>query len=62
MAGGAAIGMLSSLLGLYLSYYGDIASGPAIVLVETLIFTLVLAVVSRRKLRWLKARPVREGN
>jgi manganese/iron transport system permease protein len=62
MAGGAAIGMLSSLLGLYLSYYGDIASGPAIVLVETLIFTLVFAVVSRRKLRWLKARPVREGN
>jgi manganese/iron transport system permease protein len=48
MLGGAAIGSISALLGLYLSYYGDIASGPAIVLVETLFFFLVFFAASRR--------------
>jgi manganese/iron transport system permease protein len=56
MLGGAAIGSLSALLGLYLSYYGNIASGPAIVLVETVIFFLVFLAVPRRGVLRRKAR------
>lgn len=37
----ATIGAVSGLVGLYLSFYVDIASGPAIVLVETAIFAFV---------------------
>ncbi len=37
----AAIGTFSGLTGLYLSYYVNIASGPAVVLVATFIFILV---------------------
>lgn len=37
----AIIGAVSGLVGLYLSFYVDIASGPAIVLVETAIFAFV---------------------
>jgi ABC-type Mn2+/Zn2+ transport system permease subunit len=40
MAVGAAIGALSALIGLYLSYYADLPSGPAIVLTATAIFGL----------------------
>ncbi len=49
---GAAIGAGSALAGLYLSYYANLASGPAIVLVETALFLLVLAVSPRRRLLW----------
>jgi manganese/iron transport system permease protein len=42
MALAAAIGVASALVGLYLSYYLNVASGAAIVLVETLAFTLAL--------------------
>ncbi|MCI0394282.1 MAG: metal ABC transporter permease [Chloroflexi bacterium] len=38
MAGAAAIGAFSGVAGLYVSYYLNIASGPAVVLVATLIF------------------------
>jgi manganese/iron transport system permease protein len=48
MIGGAAIGSLSALLGLYLSYYGNIASGPAIVLVETIVFFIVFTLTPGR--------------
>ena len=41
MAVAAAIGALSGLVGVYASFYLDIASGPAVVLVATAIFTLV---------------------
>jgi manganese/iron transport system permease protein len=41
MAAGAAIGGTSAVVGLYASYYLDIASGPAIVLAETVVFLLV---------------------
>jgi ABC-type Mn2+/Zn2+ transport system permease subunit len=40
MALSAIIGALSSLIGLYLSYYADIPSGAAIVLAATFIFLL----------------------
>jgi manganese/iron transport system permease protein len=39
---GAAIGVFSSLTGIYISYYQNLPSGPAIVLVSSLIFILTL--------------------
>jgi manganese/iron transport system permease protein len=39
---GAAIGMFASLTGVYLSFYQNIPSGPAIVLVSSTLFLLVL--------------------
>jgi manganese/iron transport system permease protein len=48
----ATLGTIGVLLGLYLSYYLDIASGPAIVLVETAFFALVLAGSPRRGALW----------
>lgn len=44
----AGIGALSSLLGLYLSFYVDMASGPAIVLIQTAIFLLAYLLRPRR--------------
>ncbi len=44
----ACIGVLSSLVGLYLSYYADIVSGSAIVLVATLIFGVVFLFAPRK--------------
>lgn len=44
----AVIGAGSSLAGLYLSYYLNLASGPAIVLAATAVFGVVYAVVGRR--------------
>jgi len=41
----ATIAAISGVIGLYLSYYINVASGPAIVLVATLIF--VIAWVSK---------------
>lgn len=49
---GAAIGALSGVIGLYLSYYGDVASGAAIVLVATVFFLLVFLFVSHRGWIW----------
>lgn len=45
---GAAIGSFSALLGIYLSYYLDVASGAAIILVATAIFLSVFAASSLR--------------
>ncbi len=50
----AAIGALAGVLGLYLSFYIDVASGPAIVLMETAVFGLVYLLAPRRG--WLFAR------
>ncbi len=44
----ALIGVVSAVAGLYLSYALDLASGAAIVLVETTLFLLVLFVTSLR--------------
>ncbi|MCC6167671.1 MAG: metal ABC transporter permease [Caldilineaceae bacterium] len=48
----AAIGALANVTGLYLSYYANIASGPAMVLVATAIFGLVFLLAPRRGLVW----------
>jgi ABC-type Mn2+/Zn2+ transport system permease subunit len=48
MAIAAAIGAVSALVGLYASYYLNIASGPAIVLAETAIFLGVFLFRRRR--------------
>jgi len=42
-----AAGSLSALLGIYLSYYLDVASGAAIILVATALFFIALAVTGR---------------
>jgi len=57
----AGIGALSSTIGLYLSYYLNIASGAAVVLVATLIFLLVYLFAPERGLltQWFKTRGVR---
>ncbi|NIS81037.1 MAG: manganese ABC transporter permease [Anaerolineales bacterium] len=48
----AGIGTLSSIVGLYLSFYVDVASGPAIVLVGTAIFAIVFLLAPRRGVLW----------
>jgi len=48
MALSAAIGALSALSGLYLSYYVNIASGAAIVLVATALFGLAFLLAPGR--------------
>jgi manganese/iron transport system permease protein len=48
----AVIGALSALFGLYLSFYANVASGPAIVLVETGIFILVFLLSPGRGVLW----------
>jgi manganese/iron transport system permease protein/iron/zinc/copper transport system permease protein len=44
-----AIGAASGVMGMYLSYYLDVASGATIVLLQSSIFGVVLAVESARK-------------
>ncbi len=60
----AIIGALSGVSGLYLSFYGNIASGPAIVLVETLLFAIIFAIAPRRRVLWstLRGRGETQGN
>jgi len=55
---GAAFGVLSTIIGLYLSFYFNIASGPAVVLVETVIFGLVFIFSPQRGIlrNWLRRR------
>jgi ABC-type Mn2+/Zn2+ transport system permease subunit len=48
MAVGALIGVFSNVIGLYISYYLNIAAGPAMVLVSTLIFALVFLFAPQR--------------
>jgi manganese/iron transport system permease protein len=48
MALGAALGAAGAVIGLYLSYYWNLASGPAIVLMETALFFIVLLFRPRR--------------
>ncbi|MHB0876833.1 MAG: metal ABC transporter permease [Anaerolineae bacterium] len=55
----AAIGAVSSLAGLYLSFYSNIASGAAIVLIASVIFFVVFLFAPRKGLAWraLRRRP-----
>ncbi|MBC7093727.1 metal ABC transporter permease [Candidatus Bipolaricaulota bacterium] len=52
MALAAAVGALSGVAGLYLSFYAGIASGAAIVLVATALFLIALVLAPRRGLLW----------
>jgi manganese/iron transport system permease protein len=56
MASGAGIGAFSAVSGLYISYYVNIASGAAIVLVCTAIFVVTFLFVPSRGLVWEYAR------
>jgi ABC-type Mn2+/Zn2+ transport system permease subunit len=53
----AAIGALSAVIGLYLSYYFNIVSGSAIVLTATFIFLLVFIFQPHRGLAWKRKQP-----
>jgi manganese/iron transport system permease protein len=50
MAVASSLGAASAVCGLYLSYYVNVASGPAIVLVETALFAIVFALAPHRRL------------
>ena len=52
----ACVGALSSLVGLYASYYLNIASGAAVVLTATLCFLLAFLFAPRRGLVWERLR------
>jgi ABC-type Mn2+/Zn2+ transport system permease subunit len=53
MGVGAAIGAASAVIGLYLSYYTDLPSGPAIVLTATAFF--FIALIAGRRPLWRRA-------
>jgi ABC-type Mn2+/Zn2+ transport system permease subunit len=57
MALAALIGSLSGVLGLYISYYSNIASGSAIVLVATLVFLITFILTPRRKTLLSRTNP-----
>lgn len=52
MAVAAALGVISNVSGLYISYYLNIASGPTMVLVATLFFGLVFLFTPGRGMIW----------
>jgi ABC-type Mn2+/Zn2+ transport system permease subunit len=52
MATAALIGALSNMTGLYVSYYINVASGPAMVLVATAVFALAFLLAPRRGMIW----------
>ena len=56
MALAASIGAFSGVAGLYLSYYVNIASGPAIVLICTLVFVMVFLFAPGRGALWARTR------
>ena len=58
---GAFIGVTSAVMGLLLSFYLDIASGPAIVLIETAIFALVFIFAPRRGVLGTRVRAHEKG-
>ncbi|MCL4395741.1 MAG: metal ABC transporter permease, partial [Chloroflexi bacterium] len=52
MAISATIGALSSIAGLYLSFYVNVASGAAVVLIATAIFMIVFLFAPNRGVAW----------
>ncbi len=48
----AMIGVFSNVTGLYISYYWNIASGPTMVLVATVVFVLVFIFAPERGVLW----------
>ncbi len=61
MALGAVFGAVSSVVGLYVSYYADVASGAAIVLTATCFFLLAFVLSPRRGLLAAARAPVPGG-
>jgi ABC-type Mn2+/Zn2+ transport system permease subunit len=62
LAGG--FGAATGLVGMYASFYADISSGPAVVLTQALLFTLVFggtALMARRRLSRLRRGRPRSG-
>ncbi len=57
MATAAGLGVFSNVAGLYLSYYVNLASGPAMVLVSTAVFGLVFLFAPQRGILWRRLRP-----
>jgi len=55
----AVIGVISAVAGLYISYYLDVASGGAMVLVSTSIFVLAFLLAPERGLAWRFMRSAR---
>jgi ABC-type Mn2+/Zn2+ transport system permease subunit len=53
----ALIGVASNVAGLYLSYYVNVASGPAMVLVATAVFAIVFLLAPQRGMLWRRLRP-----
>ena len=51
------ISLVSTIAGLYLSYYADLPSGPSIVMVATGLFLLALFFAPRKGLLWQWRRP-----
>lgn len=52
MVWAAGIGVLSGVTGVYASFYLDVASGPAVVLVATAVFVLVFLFAPERGIVW----------
>jgi manganese/iron transport system permease protein len=52
----AFIGSVSAVIGLYLSYFLNVPSGPAIVLVETAAFIIIFLLGPRRGLLWSRLK------
>jgi len=52
----ALVGALSSLVGLYVSYYANIASGSAVVLTATVFFLLAFLFAPRRGMIWRRLK------
>lgn len=53
------IGVLSSIIGLYISYYANVASGAAIVLTATVIFLIIFLFSPRRGVIWRQLKRIR---
>lgn len=62
---GAALGITSSILGMYCSYFLNIPSGPAIVLISSCLFSIVLLkykLINYFKFNWNYLRLINEEN
>jgi ABC-type Mn2+/Zn2+ transport system permease subunit len=60
MALAVILAAMSAVIGLYLSFYLNLASGASIVLIETLLFVVALVLGPRTGLRaWLRRAPAR---
>lgn len=55
----AGLGALSGVVGLYLSFYFNVASGAAVVLTATVFFVLVFLLAPHKGVLWQRRRPRR---